>query len=109
MRENFVIVSVLIYFVLAFRTRDRCFDNISGKNKFLIYSWLLEGILRMVLSAIQIFDPENQAVRDWYKQLVVIFVSVNIYFFMLLIFKLKALLIYMEDELGSEEEIEKGL
>ena len=103
MRENFVIVAVLIYFVIVFRTRDQCFEYITGKNIFLIYSWVLEGILRFVLSALLIFDPENKAVRDWYKQLVTIFIILNIYFFMLLIFKLKTLLIYMEEELGSEE------
>ena len=79
------------------------------QNKALIYSWLVEGMVRIILSAIIIFDPENQATRKWFKNAVDILIQVNIYFFMVLIFKLKTVLIYMGEELNSEQDIEKGL
>jgi hypothetical protein len=75
------------------------------QNKALIYSWLLEGIMRIILSAIIIFDPEHQVIRNWLKNTVDILIQVNIYFFMVLIFKLKTVLIYMGEELNSEEDI----
>ena len=103
-RYSLAILATLIYFFAAADTSRRYGNEIAKSNKILMVSWTVEGAIRITKAIVYISAGDNTLFQftDGLSYLITI---ANILFFCLMMFKLKWVLIYMDDDMQSEKQL----
>ena len=101
-RYTLAILATLIYYFAAADTLRRYGNEIAKPNKILMVSWTVEGAIRIIKAIVYISAGDNTLFHftDGLSYLITI---ANILFFCLMMFKLKWVLIYMDEDMESEE------
>ena len=80
---------------------------LSRQNQFLLFSWSFEGLLELVYAISESYFDRKTLLN--FEAIIVLISTINIVIFMLLMFKLQAVLIYMDDENLTERQINNKL